>query len=549
MKRKILAVISVCLAAQIGVHASDMVINDVTFEGNKVIVSGTDESEGNTLTAKVLPSASGADSVGDAVAVRELKSGTGGTFSFDFVMADKKNELDTSGVYTVYINSGGDIKTKTFNFVSSTMRGEVIGVFQSCNEDSIKTLLADETKKTILDVIGIDLEEYNALGDNKGKAIVLMLGECDLSAMSESEIREAVNKAVDVVSLEFADSTAATVYLSDLNPDFKGTKYNEITDAAQKARIASYMAKTEYTSYQAFEDRYRDANAFYLVNSARYSGIKQIIADNDDSFGLLSNEWYKKYLDLNEVYQTSVDEKVVLALDSASVYTASELAAIYEAKIKIVLDSLDSGSSGGGGGGSSGGGVSITLPTVVEVKTEEEAFSDLGGYDWAKDAIVALKEEGMVSGYPDGSFMPQKSVTREEFVKMLITALGIDELDADATFSDVDPGAWYAPYVNTAASMGIVSGIDDNQFGIGREISRQQMAVMVYRAASGIEFAASREYAGFDDEAQIADYAKDAVRVLYCAGKINGVGDNLFAPEKSLTRAEAAKIIYEIFLR
>lgn len=551
MKRKVLTVLAVCLAAQMSVYASDIVINDVTFEGNKVFISGIGTGAGNTLTAKVLPELSDESSVTDAVAVRELKSGTDGAFSFDFVMADKKNEIDTSGTYTVYINSGGDIETKDFNFVSSTMRGTVIDIFQSGDAENIKTLLGDETKKTILDVIGIDLEEYNALGENKGKAIALLLNEYDLSGMGEAEIREAVNKAVDVASLEFFESDAVEGHLSDINSEFKGTKYSEITDAAQKAWINSYMAKTEYTSYKAFEDRYRDANAFYLVNNARYSGIKEVISANDDAFGLLSNDLYKKYLVLNETYQRSVDEKVVLALDSAPVYTAAELTALYEEKIKIVLDSLDSRPSGGGGGGggSSGGGVSITVPSTVEVKKEEETFSDLDGYDWAKDAIVALKKEGMVSGYPDGSFMPQKSVTREEFVKMLITALGIGEFEENGTFSDVDQSAWYAPYVNTAVSYGIVSGVDENHFGVGCEISRQQMAVMVYRASEKIDLSASREYCEFDDEQMIADYARDAVRTLYCAGKINGVGNNLFAPEKSLTRAEAAKIIYEIFLR
>ena len=567
MKLKLLTTLSLCLAVHCSVCASEIVINDVTFEGNKVFVSGVDKNPGNTITAKVLPTSSDESSFSDAVLVRETKSNDEGIFKFDFVMPDTKNTVDTSGNYTVYINFEGsdEIKTKSFDFVSSGMRSGVIGVLQTGSVSDIKDLLENEEKKLIIDGIGIDLVEFNALNQNKEKCLILLQNENDLSTFSESEIRDAVNKAIDVASLAISEIESVGKHLTDLNPTFKTTEYTKITDTSLINWINSLMAKKEFTTYVDYEKQYRDANALYLVNNARYSALMGIIDENNDSFGLLSNETYKKYLNLrDETYQRIIDEQVVLSLKSKPAYTVTEFVELYENKIKETLASMNSrpsggGSSGGGGGSSSGGsssgnkGGTITLPVNVEIGTkpsnQTEAFSDLGGYDWAKDAIIALKEEGIVSGYPDGSFMPSKVVNREEFVKMLITALGIKEFESNNSFADVVDGAWYEPYINTAVAKGIVAGVDENQFGIGQEISRQQMAVLVYRASNAMGLTNNREYSEFSDEHLIDDYAKEAVRALYCAGKINGVGSNMFAPEKGLTRAEAAKVIYEIFLR
>ena len=96
----------------------------------------------------------------------------------------------------------------------------------------------------------------------------------------------------------------------------------------------------------------------------------------------------------------------------------------------------------------------------------------------------------------------------------------------------------------SAVKSGIVSGISQDEFGAGRMISREDMAVILYRAMQykGISFAS--EDAKFSDSEEISEYAINAVGSLAEKGIINGVGDDRFSPKTSATRAEAAVIIY-----
>jgi len=135
-------------------------------------------------------------------------------------------------------------------------------------------------------------------------------------------------------------------------------------------------------------------------------------------------------------------------------------------------------------------------------------------------------------------------------VKMILLAAGFSVEEASTEFADVASGAWYEPYVANAVIKGIAVGMDSTTFGIGRSITRQDAAVMIYRTvgAVGRPMNAVRAYVPFADEAQIAAYAKDAVTVLYEAGIINGKQDG-FAPTETCTRAEAAKMIYDAFMK
>ncbi len=183
--------------------------------------------------------------------------------------------------------------------------------------------------------------------------------------------------------------------------------------------------------------------------------------------------------------------------------------------------------------------INVQVPNV-------SVFSDLATTHWAYESIVALKDEGIISGKGDGSFAPNDNVTREEFVKMLVLSLGLNNTDGETpVLSDMSGNEWFAPYVYAAFSSGIVNGIGEG-FGVGQNITRQDMAVLCARA---IEFKAVtletvRENMAFADE--ISDYAKDAVAKLWGAGLVNGKSETEFAPKATATRAEAAKMLYEV---
>lgn len=218
------------------------------------------------------------------------------------------------------------------------------------------------------------------------------------------------------------------------------------------------------------------------------------------------------------------------------------------------------GSSGGGGGAGGGGrgsyGGNVTgydnslIPEPEKNPAPETAnFSDLVGAEWAKNAINILADKKIINGKEEGKFCPDDFVTREEFLKMTVGGFYIKPASVSTLpFSDVTYGEWYYNSVMAAYQYNIVKGISETEFGIGRNISRQDIAVILYNTLNVSEksFENYEEKADFPDFEKIAEYAQKAVKAMQNAGIINGRDNNEFAPEEPATRAEAAKMLYQV---
>lgn len=173
--------------------------------------------------------------------------------------------------------------------------------------------------------------------------------------------------------------------------------------------------------------------------------------------------------------------------------------------VTVSPKSTSGSTTGGGGGGGGGGGIRPsksngiasapidstpgTNDTVNNTNNNvvrpvgSPSFDDLDKASWAKDAIEYLYSKDIVNGYGNGLYGVNDDVTREQFIRMLLTTLNIKlVVDENTTFSDVLPDTWYTNYVNAALNMGIVNGISSDSFGVGQPISRQDMAVMCMRA-------------------------------------------------------------------
>ena len=161
--------------------------------------------------------------------------------------------------------------------------------------------------------------------------------------------------------------------------------------------------------------------------------------------------------------------------------------------------------------------------------------------------ILALADRSIINGVADDRFEPARNITREEFVKILVGALGASDRGYTGNkFVDATDNDWFVKYINIAAELGVVKGIGDGMFGTGRNITRQDMAVMLYKALEYRNVSMASDGFVFDDDAQIADYAKPAVSALHNMGAINGVTETTFEPLGLATRAQAAKIIYSV---
>ena len=205
---------------------------------------------------------------------------------------------------------------------------------------------------------------------------------------------------------------------------------------------------------------------------------------------------------------------------------------------------------GGNSSGSVGGSTNSKFPSSniannpIEVNTE--SFDDLAQVQWAKEAIENLYKRGIINGVGDKKFAPMRNITREEFVKLAVVAFGIYDTAQKADFEDTDSEAWYSVYIGSAKKAGIVNGVSETEFGLGRNITRQDMAVILYNAAKKNGYTFGEAGLEFTDNAQIADYAKEAVGALSSQNVINGMEDGSFRPYENATRAQAAKMIYSL---
>jgi outer membrane protein assembly factor BamB len=169
-----------------------------------------------------------------------------------------------------------------------------------------------------------------------------------------------------------------------------------------------------------------------------------------------------------------------------------------------------------------------------------DIFSDIDGH-WASGDIATAYERHIVNGYPDFTFRPDGSVTRAEFVVMLMNGLKPDIQGTDTAFEDKeDIGIWAQHAISQAVQLGIVNGYPDGTFRPGANITHAEMAAAVFHA-SGIPLAAVGKTA-YTDDAAIPEWARGAVSSIEKKGIIvvGGKTSGPFAPTSLSTRAEAA---------
>ena len=220
----------------------------------------------------------------------------------------------------------------------------------------------------------------------------------------------------------------------------------------------------------------------------------------------------------------------------------------------ITVSGTGGGSSGGGsssgGSGSSGGGIPWNGTSDSANNSNNSGnfseFEDLESVPWVIEAVMTLKNKGIVNGVNDKEFAPNESITREEFAAMAVRAFNLPTVDLnDELFVDVPQNMWYNTVVAAAYNAGIIKGRDDGSFGAGEKITREDMVVMLYRAAKLSGYKSIE----FKDGDSVSDYAAEAVRELSAAGIITGDESGFFRPKATATRAEAAVMIYRIINR
>ena len=182
-------------------------------------------------------------------------------------------------------------------------------------------------------------------------------------------------------------------------------------------------------------------------------------------------------------------------------------------------------------------------------------YDDVEDTSWYKDSIEFIAAREITQGIDENNFGPQHNLTRAQFVVLLLNAYqvetaGAEELDTD-NFADVGE-TYYTDHLLTAKALGIVKGVGNNEFAPEREITRQEMFVILYNVLQLIdempEEVNANELAHYFDADAIAEWAEGAAAALIKTGTIEGYANKLM-PQATSTRAEMAQVIYNLQTR
>lgn len=179
--------------------------------------------------------------------------------------------------------------------------------------------------------------------------------------------------------------------------------------------------------------------------------------------------------------------------------------------------------------------LALTAAMIVPSVPAMAAPSDIAGH-WAESVITQWQSKGLIQGYEDGTFKPNNTITRAEFVTLMNNAKGFWS-EGSINFSDVKNGSWFYSAVARAVAAGYVKGYSDDSFKPGNTITRAEAAVMIANAArlSANEAGAYR----FTDVGSIPAWARGSVGAVVAAGYMTGYPDGSFDANASISRAEA----------
>ena len=456
----------------------------------------------------------------------------------------------------IYLKNSDNFGYKTFIYYGKAFIDE--------GKEIVKDIVASEVDSFIenyKDAISLDTSVYDTLTgsdatDNDDKDIVAKSIEAQRKEKSTKEFASleefisAFNQAIEFVQMK---TNADVKEMINKLPESDCTALYEdtISDDAINAVHQELISKKPLTMNEFEKEFNKNVILKGIEKSENYTQTQTIMENTDE----ITNVDLSVYNILKDKKPVNVAVNKKAYADFTLLNTAFENAAKTQ-KTKENLNGLPSGGGSGGGGGKGTAVVPSPMDKTeiaIEPEIKEEPivpvipstpakeFKDLSGYDWAKDAINSLANKGIVNGVSDSEFNPGGEVKREEFVKMIAALYTAEEKEAE--FTDVSKDGWYVPYINKAVSAGIIKGMDNDTFGLGKGVTREDMAVMILRALK-LETTTDKEV--FSDDSEISAYAKDAVYTLKNKGIISGTGNGNFEPKRIMTRAEAAVLINNI---
>ncbi len=191
----------------------------------------------------------------------------------------------------------------------------------------------------------------------------------------------------------------------------------------------------------------------------------------------------------------------------------------------------------------SGGGGTVTPTPTPE--PEGLPFTDVAEEQWFYDAVEYVYENGLMNGVTETTFEPDSTTTRGMIVTVLYRMAGSPAVTGENAFTDVEAGSWYEDAIIWAAANGIVEGYGDGTFFPDADVTREQMAAILYRYAeyAGLDVTGRGDLTAFPDGETVSAWAEENVAWAVAEGLLTGRDDQTLDPAGTATRAEIATIL------
>ncbi len=471
-----------------------------------------------------------------------------GTYTFQFTLTE-------AGEYTVTVQFNGletpqgtSIEVKEQSFYKS-----IIDYFNDPNVTS-------EQLAGYVETYGGDLGLYTGFFEDLSGTEQIGVGtrlKAHVGSFRIDNISQLFNEAQILAFLQYKTTPADIKELVNFyeNSYFKlgsqdeakniYTSFLGMAENVQNAVIAKWTGKS-YKNFQEVRDNFNEAVLLSAFSNLTNAKVYAFLKENNDFLQLENLDTLEDLqVDsiLNQMHQHS--NKIT------SVETfCSQFEEAYE---DVQSGSSSSGDNTGGVSNPIGSGISISTGNATSpvppqmLASGQGTFTDLDSVPWAKDAIMALFNKGIINGKATGIFAPEDPITREEFAKIIVAAFDLLDENAKCDFTDLSETDWSYPYVASAKKHEMVKGYDDGSFGKSDAILRQDMAVIIYRAMVTLKLAESLDSVKteglFTDQALIAPYALNSVIMLNNLSLLKGNERQEFQPQHNATRAEVAVLM------
>lgn len=573
MKKTVLGYITIaamliCSALPVFSDSAISYSKTVTEAGMKITGQITSAPGGEEVLLRVLKHTEGViDLNTDLIYMEQQKTDDTGKFSFSFEIPDSdSSQAVNTNTYTTekYTISLGTLKSgkkvsEVVEYYGTSYRNHVKNAIntskQNNDETELGNILSDEYDRLLIDAAVYD--EYMGSGGTFSRLAAMLIAAPQINNLEEFAHQLNQSAAIQMlIDIDVKDTNSIVNFISsnkyqeslDISNSSALNLFEKLNKNCQNAIGVKYKTLIEngsQPSQKAFE---LSTISVGLENAVAYEDVAKILKENEAILGI----------DFSRYALTATE---LLSLAGVQISQLTDVKGLLDAIVKKRTNYSKQPDGGGGGGGSrssissgslgGSGGFLAGENNHTDLSNSSlnviNPFTDLKNHEWAEESIVNLYKKKIINGRTQNTFEPEATVTREEFLKMLISAAGVKIHPADDNpFSDAKKDEWYYPYISTAYKAGIVNGDESGNFGIGEPIKREDIAVIIRRLYFPENSVEKNNESPYLDNDLISDYAKDSIELMRTTGIMKGSDNNCFMPQANATRAEAAVLINRI---